>query len=638
MTVRSMLVRRPVVLVMSAAVLVTGAWYVIGRRPVGDPAGTKVVRESAPARRTDTAPSPFRNVKPGMKPVGDAACAGCHAEIADAYHRHPMARDLTRPKGPLPGERYTADAGNPFEKFKCRFQVEHPGGRTVHHVATPSGQGRADEVAFAVGSGARGRSYVIERDGYLLQSPISWYTETGVWDLSPGFSRTDFGGLPVEPDCLFCHTNGADPVEGTVNRYRNPRAVAAVGCERCHGPGELHVEHHTSGGAATRPDYTIVNPKHLEPSLREAVCQQCHFTSSYRIPRWDRAPFDYRPGLPLQDYWTLFSSPPELDDNHRHGNRVEQMSVSRCFRASAGAMGCTSCHDPHAVPDPGATVAFYRDRCLRCHADRGCGLAPDVRRQRVPSDSCATCHMPRQGSKKAAHVSETDHRILRRPDPSSPPPRPVTIGPRQDLLLPFHLGLPGPSADEVLQDLGEALVKVVEYHPALREHAARQAISILNRAVTTRPDSVPARRARAKLMRLLGRPGLAMEDYRVAEAVAPGSESLLAEAGEAAGDLKAWSAAEGYWARAAAINPQSATYRERLAEVLSHLGRSAEAGRAAREALRLDPTRIYARTALVSALLSAGDRAGAKADFDILMALDPPNPEELRRWYAEQTR
>src|SRR5262249_15062972 len=36
----------------------------------------------------------FRNVRPGVKYVGDQACGRCHQEHAESYGRHPMGRSL----------------------------------------------------------------------------------------------------------------------------------------------------------------------------------------------------------------------------------------------------------------------------------------------------------------------------------------------------------------------------------------------------------------------------------------------------------------------------------------------------------------------------------------------------------------
>ena len=36
--------------------------------------------------------TPFRNVKPEVKYVGDDACARCHLGLCKSYHAHPMGR------------------------------------------------------------------------------------------------------------------------------------------------------------------------------------------------------------------------------------------------------------------------------------------------------------------------------------------------------------------------------------------------------------------------------------------------------------------------------------------------------------------------------------------------------------------
>ena len=92
--------------------------------------------------------------------------------------------------------------------------------------------------------GCAGHSYLFEDDGYLFQSPISWYSGRHVLDLSPGYrDRNSHFDRPGRCELPLLSRESAEPVEGTVNRYREPIfAGLAIGCERCHGPGELHVK------------------------------------------------------------------------------------------------------------------------------------------------------------------------------------------------------------------------------------------------------------------------------------------------------------------------------------------------------------------------------------------------------------
>jgi len=89
------------------------------------------------------------------------------------------------------------------------------------------------------------------------------------------------------------------------------------------------------------------------------------------------------------------------------------MRESRCYQQSGQRLGCISCHDPHRLPEAAERVAYYRDRCLVCHADRGCRLPRPARIARNADDDCTACHMPRVQATDVAHTSLTRHNIPR---------------------------------------------------------------------------------------------------------------------------------------------------------------------------------------------------------------------------------
>jgi predicted CXXCH cytochrome family protein len=586
--------------------------------------------------------SPFLNTRPGVKYVGDTACAGCHRKLTRSYHGHPMGRSVA---AVFPGdgrERYPAR----FKAGKLWLAAERRDDHVWHRLVYCDSAGKPlaalppvqTQVAWAIGSGAQGRSYLVDHEGYLFQSPISWYAQPGKWDLSPGYEK-EFRGFnrPVAVRCLFCHADGAQAVEGTINRYRAPVVLRPIGCERCHGPGELHVAARKRGDEVGAVDHTIVNPRHLGPALREAVCQQCHLQGEADAVRRGRSLGDYRPGLPLHAFITIFIKPPEKADAYKAVSHAEQMQVSRCFTASKGKLGCLTCHDPHQEPAPAQRVSSYRKACLSCHEESACSLPLAQRRTKQGDDSCIACHMPRATSSNVAHAAITDHRILRVPGEA---PRPQTkVRPGAAPWLHFHRDLAGDDP-ELPRDLGIALMqKAQNTMPAdIRRQIAKRALPLLRAAVERAPGDVEAWEARSYALRLLDRQAEALASAEQALKRVPGHEAALDDAAHAAFHLGRLEAALNYARRLVQVNPWNAEYQAFLARLHGDRKDWPECLAATRKALALDPANAAARTLLVGSYLAQGQRQQARTEFDLLMALDPPDKEARQRWFERVSR
>jgi hypothetical protein len=301
--------------------------------------------------------------------VGDAACAGCHAAEARAFAKTPMGRAIaaTSPAEFIGPAKVAGPGGIEYSATVRNGRVYHEsmrGGKLVE----------SHEVVYTIGSGEHGRSYVVARDGAFFESPISYYAAKNAWDLSPGYADGHFRDFtrPVTMVCLFCHMG----------------QPAAVTCERCHGPGDRHAKIPSAA--------TIVNPAKLSPELRDDVCYQCHLGGDIRILKPGKTETDFRPGTPLEDVVAIFSIPPAAKPEGLDAvGQAGQLRLSRCWKASSGKLGCTTCHDPHGASE-------YRTTCLGCHQTRLC-----------TADNCISCHMPRNPLNRVAHVAHTNHRILR---------------------------------------------------------------------------------------------------------------------------------------------------------------------------------------------------------------------------------
>src|SRR5262249_47840441 len=356
-------------------------------------------------------------------------------------------------------------------------------------------------------------------------------------DLSPGFASFYPGERVVEASCLFCHANRVEPVEQSRNCYETPVFRGhAIGCERCHGPGDLHVRQH-NGEEFPAETKTIVNPKQMDPALREAVCEQCHLQGDFRIERRGRQTFDYRPGLPLHAFWAVFVRAPELGPSRKAVGHVEQMHASRCFRGSNGRLGCVSCHDPHQLPDAGQRVPYYRSRCLSCHDNaQACSLPVEARQEK--EDDCAACHMPRFPSGNIAHTAVTDHRILRRPDDSGSGVSPRLPRPGEVPLVNFFQDRQPPGDPDADRDLGVALAYLDRRPGPSGGQRAALALPLLEKAAARRPGDAVASEARGWTLAVLGRTEEALAGYQAVLRDSPHRELTLVLAAQAAERLE----------------------------------------------------------------------------------------------------
>lgn len=350
----------------------------------------------------------YENAKPGVKYVGTAQCVDCHQDQHASYLKttHSIATAKTDPLDePEPESFEHALSGH-------RYEVERLGGQLVHRELVRDSEGKQisvteQPIAYSVGSGTHGKSYLYRDGDFLAQSPVTWYRDTGSWNLSPGYDTASHKSFrrKIASECLYCHVGSIDQKQH--NPYQFEIIETTIGCERCHGPGELHVAKYRANPDASGDDLTIVNPENLSRDLAEAVCQQCHLQGASMAEPAGRQEWDYRPGWSLTDF--------RVDYQYRLGNEkmrivghVEQLQESECYQQNE-SLTCTTCHDPHDPVAPPQRIDFYRTVCLKCHEDQSCG-EPLAKRMTLASNNCYQCHMPKAET-NVAHAAFHHHRI-----------------------------------------------------------------------------------------------------------------------------------------------------------------------------------------------------------------------------------
>jgi tetratricopeptide (TPR) repeat protein len=266
-------------------------------------------------------------------------------------------------------------------------------------------------LKYLVGSGRFARTYLAEVDGCLVESPLSWYSSLEAWRMSPGYDvpRHSSFRRDVDADCLYCHVGRVENLPGSFSRLKI--LEPAIGCERCHGPGSLHVSAQERGEATGGDDFSIVNPKRLARELAEGICHQCHLESVTSSVVRGRKREQFRPGLEWTDFVANYTYQRQQGNMTVTGH-VEQMRASRCYQTSP-RLTCTTCHDPHHVPRENEQRAHYRAACLACHEIAAC-RAPPMLRAEKNQDDCVACHMP-ASQVQIPHLAFTHHRIAIHP-------------------------------------------------------------------------------------------------------------------------------------------------------------------------------------------------------------------------------
>ena len=311
-----------------------------------------------------------------LRPV--PACATCHME-AKSQPQTSMAHALETV------EECKVLSAHPLLTFrmgKYSYRIERHGDESAYSVSDGV-QTLTMPIRWAMGaSNAIGQTYILEKDGELYESRVSYFNELNALDLTMGAQNVEPTNLleacgrrmtlDDKLQCFGCHaTNATDGEQVTLEKM-----TPGVQCERCHGQAERHLT------SVTRGDPKPVMMKDLTKMATEEIsdfCGQCHRTLEQVV---SQGIFDIN-DIRFQPY---------------------RMTLSKCYDTDDPRISCLACHDPHHELDNNSVD--YDSKCQACHT-RG---KPGARMCKVSTSHCASCHMPKL-ELPGAHHKFTDHRI-----------------------------------------------------------------------------------------------------------------------------------------------------------------------------------------------------------------------------------
>ena len=266
-------------------------------------------------------------------------------------------------------------------------------------------------IEYIIGSGHHTNSHIINHNGYLYQAPFTFYTQDSILDFPPGFESGNNSRFEREIglECMTCHNAYPDFVLGSTNKFN--KIPTGIDCERCHGPGELHVNNIQSGNIVDTSyfyDYSIVNPASLSIDLQNEICSRCHIQGN-SVLQYDKSFYDFRPGMYLNEVMDIYFPRYEnADDEFIMASHVDRLKQSKCFIKSDNQISCIDCHNPHKSVHQ-ANPAIYNSTCFSCHNNNDCNDSFE-NKEKLNND-CISCHMNVSSTIDIPHVTITDHKI-----------------------------------------------------------------------------------------------------------------------------------------------------------------------------------------------------------------------------------
>jgi predicted CXXCH cytochrome family protein len=350
------------------------------------PKVAQLTPETLPARR-DTPQGP------GGGYIGSAACKRCHESVSARWSKTRMANVVMDPK--QHPEAIIADLSKP-DRLLTSTREDSKSDSPVTFTK--------DDIALVYGSRWKQRYFKKVGDDYFVY-PAQWDVAHKQWRRyfvangsdwwAPLYPPDNFQ-RPTGPLCDGCHSVNYNIATKTVTEWN-------VGCERCHGPGEAHVN---------RPARdNILNPERFDYVHANDTCIQCHsqgqpLTNPIGGKYYDW-PVGFEVGKNLADYWKLEDHKlgettfTHFPDGTAHKNRMQGNDFVQSLMYARGVT-CFSCHDPHGSENIAMVRKTGNALCLDCHGpNTQAGPHAATIEQHThhkagsPGSECAACHMPK---------------------------------------------------------------------------------------------------------------------------------------------------------------------------------------------------------------------------------------------------
>ena len=320
--------------------------------------------------------------------AGSESCVKCHTEAAQSTSMRRAAA--------LGSEDHflKQDGAASLQSPPLSYRLQTAPG-SLDYTVSSGGHTVTQKLAWVMGAGDLGRTFLYQADGHWQQSQMSYYTHTASLDITTGLGPPIGTGLAAALGqqltaqearaCFSCHTVHATTSSGLEPLHAEP----GIGCEACHGPAREHVTRMATASPETPArQASVFDPSKLSPEDSIDFCGSCHRSSA-----------DAKLSTTQDFRLTVVRFQPY------------RLQESKCWRLTKDErLTCVACHNPHKElnRDP----VSYDRQCLQCHAATSAKPAPLHAGLICPKaqSNCVTCHMPKV-TVPSMHGQFTDHYI-----------------------------------------------------------------------------------------------------------------------------------------------------------------------------------------------------------------------------------
>jgi 5-methylcytosine-specific restriction endonuclease McrA len=176
--------------------------------------------------------------------VGAKACAACHQDMYDAWKggRHSK---MIQPAGAASVKANFSKGTVTLRGIRYRLRAEN--GEYFISESYLTGKEQEHRVEFTLGSRRIQHYLTTIENGKIIVLPPSWDVQRQQWFDNMEIVRPDENDQkPVQQwnkTCVGCHVSQQDDhYNPATHTYATAWADFGTSCERCHGPGSLHVQ------------------------------------------------------------------------------------------------------------------------------------------------------------------------------------------------------------------------------------------------------------------------------------------------------------------------------------------------------------------------------------------------------------